>query len=727
MATTSATSSTNLDVNGIVSQLMTVERQPIAKLNAKEASYQAKLSAYGSVKGAVSTFQSAVQALSNPSIFQSLKATPSDATVFTASAAGSAVAGTYSLEVTSLTQAQKLVAAGQTSSTAAIGTGAATTVTFDFGTIAGNTFNATTGKYGTTLTGASTTTGSSIVTVSSTANLAVGAAISGTGIPAGATIASITDATHFVVSANATATGTANLQANATFTSNGSGAKSITINSSNNSLQGIRDAINAAKIGVTATIVNDGSGTPFRLALSSDSNGASNSLKIAVTGDAAISSLLANDPAAVQNLSETVTAKNADFKVNGIAISKTSNTVTDVIPGVTLTLSKTTTAPVSLAVARDTTTVSNSISSFVKAYNDLSASLKNLSGYDAATKQGGILQGDSTVRNLQAQLRSMLSTAVTGTSGVLTTLADVGVSFQKDGALALNRTKLDSAIANNFNEIASVFASVGKSTDSLVSFNASTSSTKPGNYAVNITQLATQGTSVGSIAANTTISTGVNDAIALSINGVGASVVLAAGTYTAQTLAAELQSKINGASELAAAGISVTVTQNTGVLSIVSNKYGSTSSVAVTGGNGAAGLMGTPAATVGVNAAGTIGGIAATGDGQKLTAPMGDPQGLSITVNGGALGARGTLNFSQGYASILDKWSTSILATDGVLASRTDGISKSIKSLGTRRTELETRLVAVEKRYRAQFTSLDMMLSSMNQTSTYLTQQLARL
>src|SRR4030067_3759917 len=113
------TSATNLDINSIVSQLMTVERQPINKLNVKEAGYQAKLSAYGSVKGAVSSFQSAVQSLSSASNFQSLKATPSDTTIFSASAASTAVAGTYSLEVTSLAQAEKLGATGQTRRTAA--------------------------------------------------------------------------------------------------------------------------------------------------------------------------------------------------------------------------------------------------------------------------------------------------------------------------------------------------------------------------------------------------------------------------------------------------------------------------------------------------------------------------------------------------------------------------------------------------------------------------------
>jgi flagellar hook-associated protein 2 len=568
------------------------------------------------------------------------------------------------LDVTSLSQAQTLVAAGQTSSTAAISDGVATTVTFDFGTISGGTL-------------------------------------------------------------------TAGVYSGAAFASNGSGTKSITIDSTNNSLQGIRDAINAAQIGVTATIVNDGTATPYRLVLASDSNGVSNSIKVTTSGgDGTIDTLLAHDPAgapAAQHLNQTVTAQNAVFKVNGISVSKTSNTVSDVIQGVTFTLGKEA-ATASLTVARDTAGISTSISSFVKTYNDLATTLKNVSAYDAATKQAATLQGDSTVRTLQSQLRSMLSTAVVGTSGTLTMLADIGITAQKDGSLAINQTKLDSAMASNFSDVASLFTSVGKATDSLISFNNATTATKAGSYAVNVTQIATQGKLSGGSAAVTNIAAGVNDALNFSVNGISASVVLTANpAYTATTLAAELQSKLNSVTALSSAGISVAVSESAGKLAITSAQYGSTSSVAITGGNGATDLLGTPTQANGVDVAGSIGGASAAGSGQILSAVNGDQQGLSIVINGGVLGARGTLNYSQGYASTLSKWSTSVLASDGLLASVTNGINNTIEDIGKRRSDMETRLIGVEARYRAQFTALDAMLTSMNNTSTYLTQQLANL
>ena len=655
---TAATSSTNLDVNSIVNQLMTVERQPINKLNITEASFQTKLSAYGSIKGAVASFQTAMQNLGSAIKFTKLDAIPSDDTILSATASSIAVAGTYSLEVTSLAQAQKLVAAGQSSSTAAIGDGTPTTVTFDFGTINGGTLDPITKKY--------------------------------TGVTS--------------------------------FGSNGNGTKSITIDSSNNSLQGIRDAINAAKIGVTATIINDGSASPYRLALSSDNNGVSNSLKISVSGDTSVTNLLAHDPAATQNLSENVTATNANFKVNGVSVSKTSNSATDVIQGVTLNLKKITTTSTTVTVAHDNASVSNSVAGFVKAYNELAKTLKDISAYNPATKQAAILQGDSTVRSLQSQLRNALGSPVVGASGALTTLSQIGISFQKDGSLGLDTSKLNSAITNNVSDIASLFSAVGKGTDSLITFNSATSNTKAGSYAVNVTQIATQGNTVGNSAANTTI-TDTNKALDVTVNGVSASITLNAGIYTAQTLAAELQAKINGASPFSNAGITVAVTQNSGVLSVTSSSYGSKSSVTI-GGAGVVDLLGAaPTQTAGVDVEGSIGGGTSTGSGQVLS----NAQGLNITINGGALGDRGSVNYSNGYAFSLDAWTSTVLTTDGALASRTGGINNSIKDLGNRRAAIETRLVGIERRYRAQFSALDGMLSSMNQTSNYLTQQLAQL
>lgn len=661
MAISSPGVGSNLDVNSIVSQLMSVESRPLTVLARKEAGYQAQLSAYGTLKGALSSFQNAVRALSDVAKFQSVKATPADATVLGASASSIAVPGTYSVEVTKLAQSQKLAAVGQASATAAIGIG---TLTFDFGTISGGTFDAVTGKY----------------------------------------------------------TGAA-------FASNGAGVKTVTIDASSNSLTGIRDAINNAKIGVSATIVNDGGASPYRLALSSTTIGKTNSIKISVAGDAALSTLLAHDPAATQNLSETATAQNAELKVDGIAVSKTSNSISDVIQGVTLNLLKTNVAtPTLVTVARDTASVTSAVNAFVKAYNDINKNLGDLSAYNAATKQAAVLQGDSAVRSIQSQIRNTLTSTLAGISGSYTTLSQIGIAFQKDGTMAVDSTKLQSAIDTNFNDIASLFAATGKASDSLVSYSSGTANTKPGAYALTVSQLATQGKVTGSAAAGLTITTGTNDSLSMTVDGVIATVTLAAGTYTAAALATEVQSKINGASAFSTAGISLAATQTGGVMTLTSNRYGSVSNVSVAG-NGASNLLGaTPVGTAGVDVAGTINGAAATGSGQTLTGASGnDAEGLTVLVSGGVLGSRGTINYSQGYAYKLDKQVDSLLSSTGPISSRTDGINRTIKDIGNRREVLNLRLAGIEKRYRAQFTALDMMIGSMTTTSNFLTQQLANL
>ena len=153
--------------------------------------------------------------------------------------------------------------------------------------------------------------------------------------------------------------------------------------------------------------------------------------------------------------------------------------------------------------------------------------------------------------------------------------------------------------------------------------------------------------------------------------------------------------------------------------------------ITITGGNGQANLhFASSGATVnpGLDVAGMINGVLATGSGQTLTGAAGNAaEGLAVTITGGLTGARGTANYSQGYAYQFNKLTTSLLSSTGPLAGRTDGITASIASLEKNRLVVAARLVVTEKRYRAQFTALDLTISSMNTTSTFLTQQLSAL
>ncbi len=660
----------NLDVNGIVSKLMQAESQPLTTLQKKEASYQAKLSAYGTLSGSLSALQTALGTLNSLSTFQGVNATSADTTIFTASAASGASAGSYNVNITQLAQAQTIAAAGQSSTTATIGTGTPTKLTFQFGTISGGTL--TNGTYS----GAS-----------------------------------------FTPDANQ-ATGT------------------VTIDNTNNSLQGIRDAINKANIGVTASIVSDGSATPNHLVIKSNSTGATSSMKISVSaadgtpgGDAALSSLLAYDPTAAQNMMQSAAGQSAALTVNGIAITSTTNTVTGAIDGVTLNLAKTGSS--NLTVAANTAAVTSAVNGFVKTYNDLNTTIRKLTSYDSSTKQAGLLLGDATVNNIQAQLRKMMSTPLTDSSGSLSTLSQVGIAIDKSGTMSIDSGKLSTAMGNNMKDVTALFSSIGTSTDSLVKYDSATSATTPGDYAVYISKLATQGNVTGSnaVAAATSINSGNKD-LSLTVNGVSASMSLVEGTYNSPAeLAAQVQSAINGASAFSSAGIAVSVTIDaSGKMVITSNKYGSDSKVSISG-SAVAAMMGAATATDGIDVAGTIGGITATGSGQFLTGALGSTtQGLKLQITGGQENAsRGTITFSRGYAHLLSGQIDSYLGSSGLISGRTDGINRSIADIDKQTEQLNNRLADLEKRYRAQFTALDVTISKMNSTSTYLTQQLAQI
>lgn len=670
MALSSPGIGSNLDVNSIVKQLMAVESQPLTTLARKEASFQAKLSAFGSLSSALSTFQSSLGNLTNTSRFQSYTATSSDVTIATATASSTAAAGTYSLDVTSLAQAQTIATAGAASTTATIGAGTTTTLTFQFGTIGGGT-TATNGIY-----------------------------------PAGTTFTQDADQ----------ATGT------------------VTIDNTNNSLQGIRDAINKAGIGVSATIISDGSATPNRLVLTSSKTGEKSSMKISVAGDAALQNLLAYNPAdaAGQKLTETSKAKDTVVDVNGIQVTSATRTVSEAIQGITLMVAKE--GSTSLTVTRDSASVMTSINGFVKAYNDAHKTLSDLTAYNPTTKVGGPLLGDATVRSIQNEIRQAFNTPIPELSNnTIKSLSDIGITFQKDGTLATNTQKLQNALSNNLDDVTALFASYGTTSDSLISYSGSTSSTKAGKYDINLTAVATQGSQTGSLdltLAPTVITAGT--AMNVSVNGTTASVNLTAGTYSASELAAMLQSAINGTSAISSAGVAIKATiDSNGHLVLTSNTYGSNSKVNLSSGTGtsASAILGNSSASVvGVDVAGSIGGIEATGSGQYLTGASGSQAaGLKLLVSGGAATERGTINFSRGYADKLSTLIGTYLGSSGRISGRTKGINNSIQDINRSRTAVETRLVTIEKRYRAQFNALDKAISSMTQTSTFLQQQLSNL
>jgi len=512
-------------------------------------------------------------------------------------------------------------------------------------------------------------------------------------------------------------------------------AASITIDSSNNTLQGIRDAVNNADIGVSASIINDGSG--FRLLFASTDTGAENSLEVSVTesGAAGLSAFEFN--ASSTNLDQTVAAQDAAFTVNGLAVTSASNKVGGVVSGLEITLkSETSGVPVEVDVSRNSTSIKGALNSFISAYNGFIDTANSLTSYDPATDAAGFLLGDATMRGISGRLRSEINAAVNG-AGAYDTLASVGVTTDDKGKLVLNQAALDDVLEDDFDALSALFAVQGVASNNGVNYLSSTSDTAVGDYGVVITQAASQGVNTGAAAVgfpNLDI-TGLNDSFKLKVNGIqSAEVLLTQATYAdGDELAAELQSQINGDETFKAGGITVAVTfdSGTGAFSITSSRYGSDSIVEITevDTNTATTLgFSVSAGTDGVDVEGTINGASATGLGQRLTAAAGsDAEGLALLVTATTAGSLGTVNFTRGLADGLDGLLDNFLGADNILEVRIDGLQDRIDRIDEDGIALDRRMEAVETRYRSQFGKLDGLLAQLNNTSNFLETQLANL
>lgn len=360
-----------LDVSGIITKLMQAESLPLTALAKKEASYQAKLSAFGSMQGALSSLQTAAQTLKSTSTFTGKSASVADSTVLSASAVLTADAGTYDVSITTLAK-NHIVRSN---------------VNYELtDTFSGGSLDIRIGS--------DSGAGGSLTTVT---------------IPDGSTLVEV------------------------------------------------KDAINDAGAGLKASIVNDG--TTNRLVLSSDNTGSDGNIWITANqtgsgGTKDLTDFVYNGTDVT--ISQVRPADDAVFSVNGLSVSRSSNTVTDVINGVTFNLAKEG-GNTKLTVAANTDAAVTAVTAFVKAYNDSIGQLKSLTAFDAASNKGAVLTGDGTARSIHAQLAALMGAKVTNVPGGISRLSDIGVAMQKDGTLALDSSKFKAALADPDTDVAAFF------------------------------------------------------------------------------------------------------------------------------------------------------------------------------------------------------------------------------------------------------------------------------
>lgn len=366
-----------LDINSIVTKLVAAEGDPVStRLNTKEAHAQGMLSAVGTLKSALSEFQSSLATLKSADSFTARSATSADSDYYTASATDSAAVGSYAIEVVKLAQASKLRTAGFTGSDAVVGTGTLT----------------------------------------------------------------ITSGSESIM---------------------------LAIDSSHNTLADIRDAINSAtgNTFVNASIINvdDGAGgTESRLLLSGTKVGLDNALTV-TTDDSDLNDTDTSglSQLATVNLVSMTSAQDAQIKIDNQTVTRSSNSISDAIDGVTLELVKahaTAGDTTSLNVAVDTSTVSSAVNDFVKSYNTMIGIFNQLNSYDATTGKTGTLFGDATLRSVESQIRREITSNVSGLTGDLRNVVDLGITSQDDGTLTVDATALSDAITNNLSSVATLFS-----------------------------------------------------------------------------------------------------------------------------------------------------------------------------------------------------------------------------------------------------------------------------
>ena len=514
----------------------------------------------------------------------------------------------------------------------------------------------------------------------------------------------------------------------------------LTIDSSNDTLQGLANAINDSDAGVSAGVIDTGNG--FQLVLSADETGTANAVSISVSGDTGgtdtdnqgLSRFAFNTGMDTDaGLQETIAASDAVMKINGVEVTRSTNSFENVIDGLTFDITETGSS--TIKVQQDLGAVADRVQGFVDKFNSLQSTIDSLAGFNAEAGVGSLLTGDSTVRSIQNQLRQVLTRVVPGLeNSSVRSLADVGITTNfETGGLEFDRAKFEEQLKNNPDDVTALFAEQGRTTDSQVEFVRSGLNTEPGRYDINITQAATQGALSGAaFTAPLTIGAG-NDELTFQVNGeTSVSVQLTQQTYnTAQELADEIQAQLNANNALNASGSGVQVGVGSGgELTFTSSDYGSDSNVSLTSvEDGSAYGLSAATGTSGVDVAGTIGGRTAEGDGQVLFLGSGNggASGLQVRILGDQTGSRGSITFVEGVAERTVDLVSSFVGADGAIESRTESLNRDLEQIQENQARLEERIAAYRERLVSQFTAADSLISQLNSTQDYVSQQLAAL
>lgn len=515
----------------------------------------------------------------------------------------------------------------------------------------------------------------------------------------------------------------------------------IEIDGTNDTLQGLANTINGADAGVSAGVIDTGNG--FQLVLSADETGTANAVSISAadsdgidTDAAGLSRFAFNGSMdADSGLRETIAAKDAVMEINGIAVTRSTNTIESVVDGLTFNLTEE--GQSTVKVEQDTAAVAERVQAFVDKFNTLQSTISDLSSFNSETGQGSILTGDSTVRNIQNQLRQVLTDVIPGLeSANVRSLADVGITTDfNTGQLQFDSQKFQAELLENPDDVTALFAEQGRPSDPQVEFVRSGSNTQPGDYDIAISQMASRGSLNYGMSAGDTITLADGNSLTFRVDGeTDATISLEAKDYTPEELAAALQTALSNNDALRSAGRTVQVGYDgTEGLTLSSSRFGSESNIslsAVSGVSSTGTNLSAATGTAGLDVQGTINGQSAEGDGQVLFLSNdagGEAAGLQVRITGGETGNRGSVSFIEGVSEKAVDTITSLLGENGGLSSRTEGLNRELERIQEDRVDLERRIQSYQERLVSQFSAADSLIAQLNNTRDYVTQQLAAL
>jgi flagellar hook-associated protein 2 len=474
------------------------------------------------------------------------------------------------------------------------------------------------------------------------------------------------------------------------------------VSTGDRSLGAVASAINAANVGVSAAAVKVSDGA-WLLQVNSTRTGVANSVSLdgsVFTGTGGVLQASAGQDAKIT----------IGTGAGAYSVRSSSNSYTDVLPGVTVNVSTQSAAPVTVTVGRDSGATADAVGALVTAASSLLADIAAQVKYDPKTNKASPLSGDSTVRQMADQIRSAV-TSMVGT-GSMALAGNAGITIKQDGSLAFDRAKFITALESDPVGVERLFARGGTSVGG-ASWSASTDKTVAGSYAINITSAATRATTGNVLVGGST----TGQTISVRVGTTTATYVAAAGAA-----AADIAAGLNGA--FATAGLKVNAEVNGGGVRLTAVGFGGAGTFDTNldvGGPGSAWTT-----NAGTDVVGTIDGKPAIGVGNHLSLLDGDTspaRGLGVDIAEGVSGAVGSITYQPGIAARLTALATTLTGTNGGLTTSASTYDSRITAYNKQIDDFETRMIAKETQYRRQWTAVQQSLASLQNQGSWLSSQ----